>query len=341
VHDYAALYRTPGLYETLVNHKFVCNTPARLVALLTSVLDGWRTKSADLRVLDFGAGNGVVAGQLRAIGVQHIVGLDIYAEARRAANRDRPGVYDDYVVGPITEFSDVRRTALKAARFNCLIAGAGREFGELCPEAFRAALDLVEDGGLVAFATQGTLFGSGYDSALSARVRLMVDVGAVSIEAFHRYCRLRSAEGSLLFQTAAVCRKLRSLTRDEFGHPAPAEHPPLPSRARGQQTANSGAGRTLTLGQITVDVPTETVSVGGHLVPLSRHQRLIIKRLALTPGEVVSPNELCSFAQIRESPNNQNLQNEMHRLRRRLGAEGSKLLRNRRGEGYRLVMDGS
>ncbi len=48
-----------------------------------------------LRVLDLGAGNGVVGEELKKRGVSRLVGVDIITEAQAATERDRPGVIND------------------------------------------------------------------------------------------------------------------------------------------------------------------------------------------------------------------------------------------------------
>jgi hypothetical protein len=93
--------------------------------------------------------------------------------------------------------------------------------------------------------------------------------------------------------------------------------------------------------RIIVDPLHETVHANGRLLPLTKHQRLIMKRLALTPGKVVSAQELCGFAGIQCSPGYQNLHNELWRLRARLGREMATSIVNVRGRGYRLAPSGN
>ena len=74
-----------------------------------------------------------------------IVGVDIIEEAAEAAERDRPGVYDDYVVVDLTDRrADDPRDALGARGFNCLTTVAALGFGDIPPEAFATAFNLVE-----------------------------------------------------------------------------------------------------------------------------------------------------------------------------------------------------
>ncbi len=133
IHDYADLYQVPGLYEALVYDKLECSSPTRIAELIDSILIDWPHDPSDLRVLDLGAGNGIMAEKLRRIGVGHIIGLDLLPEAALAARRDRPGVYDDYVVVDLTALPDHDRQRLEEARLDCLVTVAALGFGAFKP----------------------------------------------------------------------------------------------------------------------------------------------------------------------------------------------------------------
>ncbi len=77
-----------------------------MVGLLTEALAAAGVSAETLRVLDLGAGNGIMAEELRAVGAEHAVGVDILSEARDAAERDRPGLYADYLVADLTALDD-------------------------------------------------------------------------------------------------------------------------------------------------------------------------------------------------------------------------------------------
>ena len=102
-------------------------------------------------MLDVGAGNGMVGEELDRMGAKHIVGVDIIPEAAEAAERDRPGVYDDYFVVDLTDVPAGELAGCEAHQFNCLTTVAALGFGDIPPEAFTTAYNLVEDGGLIAF----------------------------------------------------------------------------------------------------------------------------------------------------------------------------------------------
>src|SRR4051794_25269396 len=56
-HDYDEIYKVPGLYEFLFYERLRCCSPEVVCDLLEEELE---SDPADLRVLDLGAGNGMV-----------------------------------------------------------------------------------------------------------------------------------------------------------------------------------------------------------------------------------------------------------------------------------------
>ena len=105
-HDYAAIYEVPGLYERLFAEQLECESPARgHRATRRAAATARRSTPAELTVLDFGAGNGMVGERLAELSVGEIVGIDLLPEARDAAERDRPGLYSDYYALDFTDLS--------------------------------------------------------------------------------------------------------------------------------------------------------------------------------------------------------------------------------------------
>ena len=95
-HDYDEIYKRPGLYEQLFYERLRCNSPGKVADLLQRALNTVREPVTELRVIDLGAGNGMMGEVLKREGVARLVGADIIPEARDAAYRDRSTVYDDY-----------------------------------------------------------------------------------------------------------------------------------------------------------------------------------------------------------------------------------------------------
>ncbi|MDB4215143.1 class I SAM-dependent methyltransferase [Burkholderiaceae bacterium] len=94
-HDYGELYKRKGLYEQLFYERLQCVSPQVVCSILSKVLSSNNLNINELRVLDLGAGNGMVGELLE---VARVVGVDISEEAFKACERDRPNAYDAYYV---------------------------------------------------------------------------------------------------------------------------------------------------------------------------------------------------------------------------------------------------
>lgn len=63
----------------------------------------------ELRVLDLGAGNGMMGEALKKQEISRLVGVDIIPEAYEATIRDRPGLYDAYYIEDFTKLDDEKK----------------------------------------------------------------------------------------------------------------------------------------------------------------------------------------------------------------------------------------
>lgn len=151
IHDYDELFAVPGLYEQLLCDILKCDSPARVRKLFEAELDACGTPASTLRVLDLGAGNGMVGEELVNSGVEYVVGVDIIEAAAEATQRDRPGVYADYHVVDMTRMDGSDRRELAEHRFNSLTCVAALGFGDIPTKAFTNAYNLIEPGGWIAF----------------------------------------------------------------------------------------------------------------------------------------------------------------------------------------------
>lgn len=203
-HDYHEIYTVPGLYEQLFYDELKCDSPRTIAGLLGEQLDD---TSADLRVLDVGAGNGMVGEELDRMGAKHIVGVDIIEEAAEAAQRDRPGIYDDYVVVDLTDVPPATHAELSEHRFNCLTTVAALGFGDIPPEAFTEAYNLVEDGGLIAFNIKEKFVEDGDRSGFEELISQSLGNGTMDLQAERRYRHRLSVAGDPLYYMAMVARK--------------------------------------------------------------------------------------------------------------------------------------
>lgn len=210
-HDYDKIYRVPGLYERLFYETLECTSPARVADLLDDVLQDFDDDARDLRVLDVGGGNGMVAEELREIGVGHAVGIDIIPEAKDAALRDRPRVYDDYVVADLTDLDEKDEKKLRKQSLNCLCTVAALGFGDIPPAAFIKALDLVETPAWMAFNIKEDFIYNEDSTGFCKLIRQLSEERIIQIEAWRRYCHRRSMQGKRLHYVAMIARKLKDL----------------------------------------------------------------------------------------------------------------------------------
>lgn len=164
-HDYAAIYAVPGLYEAAFYEGLGMCSAAEVVGLFASALADTGQGPANQRVLDLGAGNGMGADMLRELGVELLVGLDVEPTARDAAVRDRPGGYDDYLVGDLGAFGQAELAALRDRRLTALVALAAIGEGHVPPATLQTGLDLLGPGGVFAFAVTPALLPTSEDPA--------------------------------------------------------------------------------------------------------------------------------------------------------------------------------
>jgi predicted TPR repeat methyltransferase len=164
-HDYAALYAVPGLYDRVFREELGMCSAQRVVGLYARVLEQLDRPPAAERVLDLGAGNGMGGEELRRIGVGRIFGLDLEPRAREAARRDRPGVYDGYLVGDLAELAAAKLAPLVALEPTAVLALSALGPGHAPPAVLDRAIGLLPSGGLFGFAVTPTLLAGSDDPA--------------------------------------------------------------------------------------------------------------------------------------------------------------------------------
>jgi len=204
-HDYGEIYSIPGLYERIFYDALKCCSPQAVIGLLAEQLSAGEW----LRAFDVGAGNGMVADQLAKVGAESIVGVDIIPEAAMATERDRPGVYDDYHVLDLTDLTDELREELESRRFNCLASVAALGFGDMPPEAFATAYNLVDNGAWVAFNIKSRFLAENgpKGSGFAELINTMLDDGTLELRAEREYRHRLSTSGEPLHYIAMVARK--------------------------------------------------------------------------------------------------------------------------------------
>jgi hypothetical protein len=211
-HDYPRIFEIQGLYERLFHDVLRCASPHVVRDLLRSTLAEARVPPKTLRVLDLGAGNGIVGQELRDLGVGSLTGVDIHDEAAQAAERDRPGVYDDYHTVDLTNLSLAQRRRLNGHGLNALCCVAALGFDDVPPAAFCAAYNLLPVEGWIAFTLKEEfLSDDSDDSGFATLVKEGVDRGALDLRATCRYQHRLSSSLKPIYYRALIGTKKSDL----------------------------------------------------------------------------------------------------------------------------------
>ena len=210
-HDYDDLFSVPGLYEKVIYEILHCDSPHVVRKLLEAELADTDTPAHKLRVLDLGAGNGMVGEELAGMGAKFIVGVDIIDEAVEATERDRPGIYQDYLVADMTALDETRRRALADYRLNTLTCVAALGFGDIPARAFVSAYNLISPGGWIAFNIKEDFLSNGNPSGFSSLLRGMLEDGTMELRRRQRYQHRLATDRHPLHYVALVGVKRRDV----------------------------------------------------------------------------------------------------------------------------------
>ncbi|EHY87812.1 class I SAM-dependent DNA methyltransferase [Saccharomonospora azurea] len=213
-HDYDRIFAIPGLYEQLFHDILDCRSPDVVGKLLKEELQRDNVSPSSLRVLDLGAGNGLVGAQMRTVGAGYLVGVDIIPEARDAALRDRPEVYDDYHVLDMTDLTEQDRATLARHRFTALSCVAALGYGDIPPEAFRTAYNFVADGGWISFTIKDRFLSEGDTSGFARLIERAKETGLLDVRMSERYRHRLNVRGEPLHYVAVVGRKQADMPAD-------------------------------------------------------------------------------------------------------------------------------
>lgn len=215
-HDYHEIYDIPGLYERLFYDELKCESPRVIRRLLAQVLAELGTEPGELRVLDVGAGNGIVGEELRGLGVGAVHGIDIIEEAAAATHRDRPGVYERYLVADLTDLAHDQRDTLASADLNTMTTVAALGFDDMPPRAFAVAYNLISTPGLVAFTIKEEFVAKRDLSGFSRLIHRMFDEEVIRHLAKERYRHRLSVQGEPLYYVAYVAEKISDVCPSWF-----------------------------------------------------------------------------------------------------------------------------
>lgn len=213
-HDYEQIYTRPGLYEQVFYERLKCNSPKKVGELLKRALDASEQAFTEMRVLDLGAGNGIMGEVVKSYGVARLIGVDIIPAAKDACYRDRPGVYDEYYVGDFTNLTADVNDEIADWSIDCLTSVAALGFGDIPPSAFFQGLQFVETNGWVAFNIKETFLDRSDMSGFSRFVRELIFSEYIDICHIERYRHRLSMEGTPLYYFALVAQKTAKIPAD-------------------------------------------------------------------------------------------------------------------------------
>lgn len=210
-HDYEHIYKIPGLYETIFYRTLRCDSPNRVTNILGQILLEKGQEIEGLRVLDFGAGNGMSGEALHSIGIRKIIAVDILPEAKEANWRDRPWVYYDYLVSDFTNITKEHKSEIEEFKPNALLTVAALGFGDIPTKAFTTAFNLIEKDGWIAFNLHEQYVGFHNKDGFAGLINKMIEDNYVRIEIYKRYLHRYTVTGEPIYYIALVAQKLKSL----------------------------------------------------------------------------------------------------------------------------------
>ncbi len=215
LHDYDRFFKIPGLYEEVLYRELKCCSPITICSLLHEKISKSDESDQPIRVLDFGAGNGMIGECLKkTVKCEKIVGFDILEQARDAAMRDYPGIYDDYYVLDLSQLKKEERANLKKWRFDALVTVAALGYGDIPALAFMNAFNLIEKKGWIAFNIKERFISSNDGTGFQKLVDHLAH-DCMELMTFQRYCHRLSLSGKPLYYYAVIGRKTADISSPE------------------------------------------------------------------------------------------------------------------------------
>jgi SAM-dependent methyltransferase len=213
-HDYDEIYQVPGLYEQLYYDRLKCTSPSKVTTILESAIKQSADNFSELRVLDLGAGNGMMGEELKKHGISRLIGIDIIPEAYDALNRDRPGVYDAYYVEDFCKLSEEKKEEIESWQCDCMVTVAALGFGDIPTKAFITAFNIIRDEGWVAFNIKDTFLDLSDKTGFSTLIRELIFSKYLDIYHIERYRHRLSINGRPLYYFAVAGRKNADISPD-------------------------------------------------------------------------------------------------------------------------------
>jgi hypothetical protein len=206
-HDYNEVYSIPGLYEKIFYEYLRCCSHKTVCDHFFQELKKHRYSANQLRVLEIGAGNGMVGEQLRQSFVSKIIGIDILIEAKLAAYRDRPKVYDDYYAIDLTEIPKQIEEEILQKKLNSMVSVAALGFDDLPPLAYAKAFNLISENGWIALNIKDEFLSEKDESGFSKLIKRMIKDGILTINTREKYQHRLATDNTPLYYYAIIGQK--------------------------------------------------------------------------------------------------------------------------------------
>jgi len=195
------------LYETIFYERFKCTSPVKVNAILEAAIKQSADNFTELRVLDVGAGNGMMGEELKKHGVSRLIGVDSIPEAYEATIRDRPGLYDAYYIEDFTKLDDEKREDIASWQCDCMVTVAALGFGDIPTMAFIEAFNIIKAEGWVAFNIKESFLDTRDETGFSKMIRELIFSEFFDVYYIERYRHRLSIEGEPLYYDDVVVRK--------------------------------------------------------------------------------------------------------------------------------------
>ena len=201
--------RCLGLYEEVLYDHLKCASPEVVCTHLDSAMNGDPIK---MRVLDFGAGNGMVGERLKeGFGMWKL--WSGWISSPRPAMPPKgtaPGVYDQYYVMDLSRPDREKSGLLEKWDFNALVTVAALGYGDIPTKAFINAFNIIEPGGWVAFNIKDRFLSQDDETGYRDTIDLMMGE-SLEVMANTRYRHRYSLAGEPLYYHAIVGRKIKDV----------------------------------------------------------------------------------------------------------------------------------
>ncbi|MCI5222397.1 MAG: methyltransferase [Candidatus Electrothrix sp. AR4] len=207
LHDYGRIFEIKGLYEKIYTELLECNSPKTVCSMLIDSVNEYSdVEKGSLRIIDLGAGNGMAGEELIRHNVNKIIGIDIDQYAKKATERDRPGIYDKYFVTDLSAPDTSVSSELDEMKCNCMTSISNLGFHDIPTQAFVTGFNFIEFSGYIAFNIKETFF-EDTDNEFCRLISYLQKNGALEILQQKKYIHRKSTDGMPLYYLAIVARK--------------------------------------------------------------------------------------------------------------------------------------